>query len=110
MRCLMQTPIGTLRIEGAPRLRCVRFVDAPVTDSVETDATYQLREYFEGTRTGFDLPEFQRAVWREVAGIAFAETRTYLEIATKLWDPHLTRGVGAANGANPPAIVIGATA
>lgn len=71
----------------------------------------QLREYFAGKRAVFELDlhpkgtEFQRSVWRELMEIPLGETRSYLEVATKIGKPTATRAVGAANGANPIVIV-----
>lgn len=110
----VKTPIGQVLIDGDPALRELRFLDDEhdTPPDVQTPATVQLGEYFDGSRTEFELEldlegtEFQLAVWREVEKIPYGETRTYLEIATALGDPNLTRAVGAANGANPVAIVI----
>lgn len=79
----------------------------PVLTAAET----QLREYFVGTRTRFDLPldfrgtDFQKRVWAELLAIPFGETRSYGEIAAKLGRPKASRAVGAANGRNPISIV-----
>jgi len=79
----------------------------PVLATAET----QLREYFAGTRTRFELPldfrgtDFQKSVWAELLAIPFGETRSYGEIALKLGRPKASRAVGAANGRNPISIV-----
>lgn len=79
----------------------------PVLEAAEE----QLREYFAGARTAFDLPldfrgtEFQKSVWAELLAIPFGETRSYGEIAAKLGRPTASRAVGAANGRNPISIV-----
>lgn len=71
----------------------------------------QLKEYFAGSRTSFDLPldfrgtDFQKSVWAELLAIPFGETRSYGEIAAKLGRPKASRAVGAANGRNPISIV-----
>ncbi|MEP6769217.1 MAG: methylated-DNA--[protein]-cysteine S-methyltransferase [Acidobacteriota bacterium] len=76
------------------------------------DVRRQLAEYFEGQRTSFDLPlapagtVFQRRVWEELVRIPFGERLTYGELARRLGRPAAFRAVGAANGANPIAIVI----
>ena len=72
----------------------------------------QLLEYFEGKRTAFDLPldlrgtPFQLEVWRALLAIPYGETRSYAEIARAVGRPAAVRAVGAANGANPIAIVV----
>ena len=75
------------------------------------DAERQLKEYFAGTRTTFDLPldfhgtKFQKLVWAALLAIPFGQTRSYGEIAQALGKPGASRAVGAANGRNPISIV-----
>ena len=72
----------------------------------------QLKEYFFGTRTEFDLPlepkgsEFQIKVWRALRQIPFGQTRSYLDLATAVGTPKASRAVGAANGRNPLSIIV----
>ena len=73
----------------------------------------QLADYFEGTRTEFDLPvepagtAFQRRVWEELRTIPYGKTASYGEIAASLGlKPGASRAVGTANGANPIPIVV----
>lgn len=49
---------------------------------------------------------FQKSVWLAVAAIPAGETRTYQEIAYMLGRPLAARAVGAANAANPIAVLI----
>src|SRR5262245_47429251 len=75
-------------------------------------AATQVLEYLEGKRTVFELAldlrgtEFQRAVWRALLEIPYGETRSYSDVARALGRPEAVRAVGAANGANPVAIVV----
>jgi methylated-DNA-[protein]-cysteine S-methyltransferase len=75
-------------------------------------AERQLREYFSGTRTEFELPlelngsEFQKKVWRALRQIPFGQTRSYLHMAQAVGSPKAVRAVGAANGKNPLSIVV----
>ena len=76
-------------------------------------AVQQILEYLEGKRIGFDLAldlrgtGFQQRVWAELLAIPFGETRTYAELARAIGaPPSAARAVGAANGANPCAIVV----
>jgi methylated-DNA-[protein]-cysteine S-methyltransferase len=75
-------------------------------------AVAQLEEYFAGERRSFDLPlapsgtEFQLACWRALAEIPYGETRSYGEQARHIGRPDRARAVGAANGANPIAIIL----
>ncbi|ADY55826.1 methylated-DNA/protein-cysteinemethyltransferase [Syntrophobotulus glycolicus DSM 8271] len=75
-------------------------------------AVLQLREYFDGKRTEFDLPlclqgtEFQQSVWKALQTIAAAETRSYKEIAVQIGNPKAVRAVGMANNRNPISIIV----
>lgn len=85
---------------------------APGEHRVLDAAVEQLREYFAGTRTDFDLPldpqgtPFQRTAWDALARIPFGETVSYGEQARMLGDANKSRAVGSANGKNPIPIVI----
>jgi len=76
------------------------------------EAVRQLREYFKGGRTEFDLPlqpegtAFQLKVWRSLQEIPYGKTWSYGELAKRIGNPKASRAVGAANGANPLPIVI----
>ncbi|WP_207229338.1 methylated-DNA--[protein]-cysteine S-methyltransferase [Ktedonosporobacter rubrisoli] len=75
-------------------------------------ATDELRRYFAGERIQFNCPldlhgtPFQLAVWHELCRIPYGETRSYGEIARAIGRPTASRAVGAANGANPVAIIV----
>ena len=72
----------------------------------------QLDEYFDGSRTTFDLrlapagTPFQRRVWDELARIPRGATVTYGELAARVGHPRAARAVGAAVGRNPISIVV----
>ena len=72
----------------------------------------QLTEYFEGTRTTFDLAldgtgsTFERRVWDLLRTIPYGATTSYGALARRLGDPRATRAVGAANGKNPIPIIV----
>lgn len=76
------------------------------------EAARQIRAYFAGTLTTFDLhlhldgTDFQKQVWSCLANIPFGETRTYGEIATDIGRPKAGRAVGAANGNNPLPLIL----
>jgi len=72
-----------------------------------------LREYFDGASAEIgDLPldmrgaPFERRVWRALLKIPPGETTSYGAIAKAVGTPGASRAVGAANGANPIAIVV----
>ena len=72
----------------------------------------QLREYFDGKRTEFDLTfdlrgtEFQQAAWRALAAIPYGTTTSYGRQAARVGRPGAARAVGAANGRNPISIIL----
>jgi O-6-methylguanine DNA methyltransferase len=76
------------------------------------EAIQQVRQYLEGKRQAFELSldirgtEFQRRVYAALLAIPFGETRTYGEVAQHIGQPNAVRAVGAANGANPLALVV----
>jgi methylated-DNA-[protein]-cysteine S-methyltransferase len=120
----LDTPIGALLIAGdAAAVQRIAFprrgkAVKPEPEWQESargpvgEAVRQLREYFAGSRTGFDLPlapegtAFQRAVWRQLQDIPYGETISYGELARRIGNPKASRAVGSANGANPLPIVI----
>lgn len=75
-------------------------------------AAGQLQDYFAGRLKVFDLPlaprgtDFQRMVWRTLAGIGYGETISYAQLAQRVGRPTAMRAVGAANGRNPLPIVL----
>ncbi len=75
-------------------------------------ARAQLRAYFAGELRTFDLPlapsgtPFQLLVWEELRAIPYGRTRSYGEMAKRIGRPAASRAVGAANGANPLAILV----
>jgi len=120
----LETPIGTLMIVGDHD--AIHRIDFPKNGRASkpaaewsessrgavSDALRQLKEYFAGKRTDFDLPlapagtDFQRAVWRRLQEIPYGETISYGELAKRIGNPKASRAVGAANGQNPIPIVI----
>lgn len=72
----------------------------------------QLKEYFAGDRTSFDLPldpdgtEFQKKVWKQLLKIPYGQTQSYKDIAKGIKDANASRAVGTANSKNPICIII----
>lgn len=81
-------------------------------DAVLAAAATQLRAYFGGELTSFDLPltlegtQFQRTVWASLQAIPYGETISYGQLARRIGQPSAFRAVGLANGRNPVAIVV----
>jgi AraC family transcriptional regulator, regulatory protein of adaptative response / methylated-DNA-[protein]-cysteine methyltransferase len=72
-----------------------------------------LADYFRGAGADVaDLPiemhgaPFEKEVWKALLRIPPGETRSYGSIAKDVGAPHAARAVGAANGANPIAIIV----
>jgi methylated-DNA-[protein]-cysteine S-methyltransferase len=77
------------------------------------EAQAQLRAYFAGERTTFDLPldvqggtPFQQAVWHALLAIPHGTTTTYREVGERAGRPGAMRAIGAAVGRNPLSIVV----
>jgi methylated-DNA-[protein]-cysteine S-methyltransferase len=122
--CFLDSPIGPLLLAGDRE--AIRYIKFPRQGSVRDpepewqegsigalrEAVKQLRQYFAGRRTEFDLPvspegtPFQCAVWEQLRKIPYGETISYGELARRVGNPQASRAVGAANGANPIPIVI----
>jgi methylated-DNA-[protein]-cysteine S-methyltransferase len=72
----------------------------------------QLREYFDGRRTEFDIrlsldgTAFQQRVWAALRAIPYGQTVSYGQLADRLGQPSASRAVGLANGKNPVSIIV----
>jgi methylated-DNA-[protein]-cysteine S-methyltransferase len=115
------TPFGRMLVArsqaGYQRIAFVSLGATSLAGWVESpeacrDAVEQLGEYFAGRRRSFDLPlaaegtPFQRAVWDELHRIPHGTTASYGEVARRIGRPGAARAVGAANHANPLAVVV----
>jgi methylated-DNA-[protein]-cysteine S-methyltransferase len=117
---VVDTPIGPLTLVAGPAgLRAIHFPGrAPALDPAGRDAerlapaAAQLREYFAGERTAFDLEldlggtALQRAVWERLQAIPCGTTTTYTRLAREIGRPRAARAVGAAVGRTPVPIVV----
>jgi methylated-DNA-[protein]-cysteine S-methyltransferase len=119
----LESPLGTLLVAGdGERLHRIvlpgearaRAIPAGWrrNDTRFAEAFHQLRAYFAGALTRFELPlhpggtPFQTAVWAALREIPYGRTTTYGALARRLGRPSAYRAVGAANGANPLPIVV----
>ncbi|MGW9027958.1 methylated-DNA--[protein]-cysteine S-methyltransferase [Streptomyces sp. NPDC055722] len=105
------TALASLSVPGQKRGAVVRdgWIEKP---EAFTEIVAQLRSYFEGRLTRFDIEyvtsgsEFQRRVWTAVAAIPYGATLTYGDIARQIGASRAAvRAVGTAIGANPLLIV-----
>lgn len=115
----IKTPLGITKLvsdeNGITEISVINDVsDEILTEFIPEnlqDCANQLYEYFEGTRTEFQLPlapkgtDFQQKVWNALNEIPFGKTYSYLELSKKLGDVKAIRAVAAANGKNPLWIV-----
>jgi methylated-DNA-[protein]-cysteine S-methyltransferase len=72
-----------------------------------------LREYFagdcrvlDGVAVELNGTPFQRRVWEALRGIPAGSTESYADLARRIGEPRAVRAVGAANGANPVAVIV----
>ena len=112
-------------VAGPAGIRAIEFVRADLPRPVPANASHasgpvpllveavrQLEAYFRGELREFQLPldfegtEFQKRAWRQLLTIPYGQTRSYSQIAKAIGSPQAIRAVGAANGANPIAIVV----
>jgi O-6-methylguanine DNA methyltransferase len=112
--CWTGTP-GTERQEGLTwlerRLPIARVIEGEEVEPLR-QAMDQLRRYLAGERVQFSCPldlrgtAFQVAVWEELYRIPYGQTCSYQQIAQAIGRPKAVRAVGAANGANPVAVIV----
>jgi len=115
MQTTISSPVGPLAVTVADDGAVTRidFGTGAVSDDPRLQTVVaQLREYFAGERTDFDLPlrpdggsPFERRVWQALLEIPYGETVSYGQIAARIGHPGKARAVGRANGRNPIAIV-----
>jgi methylated-DNA-[protein]-cysteine S-methyltransferase len=120
-----ESPLGTMLLAASDRgLAGVWFVGqrhGPDSSGWREDpqhpvlqqAMAQLRAYFAGERSSFDLPldlqagtAFQQSVWDALQTIPRGGTTSYAELARRLGKPQAARAIGAAVGRNPVSIVV----
>lgn len=113
-----KSPFGWLELEAEENhLKRVNFCPTPEPPkdsslSVLQAALKQLKEYFSGQRTEFELPlmpegtDFQKKCWKILQTIPYGKTISYEEQAILAGGKNYTRAVGGANGKNPIAIIV----
>jgi methylated-DNA-[protein]-cysteine S-methyltransferase len=124
-RLLLASPVGPLLVEHDGRaVHALRFweqgkhppagtrVEPTRDDALGWEIAKQLREYFAGTRRGFDLPlapagtDFQRRVWDALRTIPFGATCSYGDVAGRIGVPRGGQAVGQANRRNPIPLIV----
>ena len=94
MQTTISSPVGplALTVDDDGALTRLGFGSGETSDDPRfAPVVAQLREYFAGERTAFDLPvrpeggtAFERRVWTELLSIPYGETASYGEIAGSL--------------------------
>jgi methylated-DNA-[protein]-cysteine S-methyltransferase len=116
----LDSPVGplTVVVNGAGALTHILFAHQSPHAGVAWDAdrcaaaATQLREYFAGERTEFDLAlapagsEFQRRVWDALRRLGHGEVVDYGGLGARIGRAGAARAVGRANATNPIPIVI----
>ena len=116
----LDSPIGplTVVVNGDGALTHVLFAHQSPPADVSWDAdrcaaaATQLREYFAGERTDFDLPlapsgsDFQRRVWDELVRVGYGVVTDYGSLGARIGRAGAARAIGRANATNPIPIVI----
>jgi len=115
---LIDTPLGEIVLEGdGEAVTSLAFAGRRLPrgrrdDDALAPAATELREYFAGARTTFDVPlratgtRFEHLVWDALAKIPYGATTTYGELAAKLGHPGAARAVGLANARNRIAVIV----
>ncbi|MEM5563464.1 methylated-DNA--[protein]-cysteine S-methyltransferase [Psychroserpens sp. AS72] len=116
--CIIKSPLGYTKIigddDGISQVTILNSEEKE-TDIIPTaleDCVIQLREYFEGTRTTFDLKlnaqgtDFQNVIWELLQEIPYGKTISYLQLSKRLGDVKAIRAVANANGKNPLWIIV----
>jgi methylated-DNA-[protein]-cysteine S-methyltransferase len=126
----IQSPVGELTVAVNESRVCMVHFGAATPDVTSTlrrwyphgavdaardpaGAVSVLRRYFDGDLNALDEiavelhgTPFQRSVWTALRGVKVGTTISYMELARRIGSPSAVRAVGAANGANPVAIVL----
>ncbi len=96
------------------RLLRLHYGDLPPEDGAAPAAVRKaLSDYFEGVLDALSAvawatngTAFQQQVWSALLDVSPGTTSTYAALAERIGKPAATRAVGAANGANPIAILV----
>jgi methylated-DNA-[protein]-cysteine S-methyltransferase len=125
----IEAPIGALTVAQRGLRTCLLHfgADGPAIDDIlerwypgeprarrpVADVRAALSRYFAGEITAIDdIPvelngtDFQKRVWQGLRRIPAGSTLSYAGLARRIGEPAAVRAVGAANGANPVALVV----
>jgi methylated-DNA-[protein]-cysteine S-methyltransferase len=121
---LVTTPLGGMLLARSQHGLCGAWFEgqkhhpgelsAPdqANDELLQAAALQLKAYFAGQATGFDVPldligtPFQCAVWQALRAVPFGNTLSYADMAQQVGTPTAVRAVGGAIGRNPLSVIV----
>lgn len=115
-----ESKYGLWRIEATDNgVSSLRHVDSQISkkdenpSSITQQACTELERYFKKVLRRFNVPidiqegtDFQKQIWTELSYIEYGTTVSYQKLANEIGNPNSVRAVGAANGANPIAIIL----
>ena len=110
-----ESPLGYIALYATEEKLCgLRFLktDENRPNAVIMQTKEQLREYFDGKRTQFDLPlllagsDFQKEVWNALLKIPYGTAVSYSALANLCGHPKAFRAVGTAVGKNPIPVIV----
>lgn len=126
----VETPIGVLTLAALEDRICLLHFDAGERSARGALAKWYpeervekvrdpggaagvLRRYFDGDLDALEALEvemngtsFQKRVWDALRSVKAGRTSSYAALAKRIGSPAAVRAVGAANGANPVAIIV----
>ena len=126
---VVDSPVGTLTVAAHDRQICALSFgasapvtaalrrwypdEAPVTTPDPGGAVTALTAYFSSQLEALDDlavelhgTPFQQRVWKRLRAVRAGRTASYADIARAIGAPAAVRAVGAANGANPVALIV----
>ena len=114
---IYDSPVGRLRIQCTDdSVQAILFTDNEQKSSDKhallQNCVGQLKEYFDGKRTVFDLPlqqsgsPFQQKIWDLLYAIPYGKTLSYKELSYQYGDLKAIRAIAFANGRNNLSIIV----
>lgn len=116
---IVPSPLGSIVLVASDTgLRSLHFCDQPRAPTPASGhaildrAAAEVAAYFAGELREFSVPlepqgtEFQLRVWKLLAEVGYAETRSYVDLARGIGQPSAARAVGSANARNPLALIL----
>lgn len=111
------SPIGLLKVTATDMdIQAVSYetsrIDTISNNTVTKNCIKQLNEYFNGSRTIFDISidfigtPFQKSIWNVLLEIPYGKSVSYSDVSHIIHNEKAIRAVGTAIGRNPVAIIV----